>query len=289
MRPARVAVLQPVTTLAPPRQGSQPATNSVNVPQGQPPQLDLSFKATDIPQCSRRGDEAAYLITKMTKRRLNRIHFPLPFYSYKHAYRLQRTLGRPLTSGRPLQIYIFNIYHFFFHFMIKDIKFAELIFLTPIICPRQTRNTPLRGLGAPDQICGPVNSDESEMRKQDLEAMDFDELWLLHEELTRILAEKISAEKHKLERRLAQLSRAEPVEETTKPPDERSVDRPRRKYPKVLPKYFNPSAPTETWSGRGKQPRWLVAALRSGQKLDNLLIRDPKDATGNKTRRERQS
>ena len=125
------------------------------------------------------------------------------------------------------------------------------------------------------------------MHKRDLEAMDFDELWLLHEELTKILAEKISAEKRKLEKRLAQLSRAEQVGEAAGPPEERTTDRPRRKYPKVLPKYFNPSAPTETWSGRGKQPRWLVAALRSGHKLENLRIANPEEATGSKIRRDR--
>ncbi len=53
-----------------------------------------------------------------------------------------------------------------------------------------------------------MNSDKSEMRKLALDATEFDELWLLHEELTKILAEKISAEKQKLEKRLAQLSRA---------------------------------------------------------------------------------
>jgi DNA-binding protein H-NS len=119
--------------------------------------------------------------------------------------------------------------------------------------------------------------------------MDFDELWLLHEELTKILAEKISAEKRKLEKRLAQLSRAEQVGEAAGAPKERRTDRPRRKYPKVLPKYFNPSAPMETWSGRGKQPRWLVAALRSGHKLESLRIADPEEASGSKIRRDRRS
>ena len=136
-------------------------------------------------------------------------------------------------------------------------------------------------------ILAPVHSNESTMHKRDLEAMDFDELWLLHEELTKVLAEKISAEKRKLEKRLAQLSRAEQVGEAPGPPEERTTDRPRRKYPKVLPKYFNPSAPTETWSGRGKQPRWLVAALRSGHKLENLRIANPEEATGSKIRRDR--
>lgn len=137
--------------------------------------------------------------------------------------------------------------------------------------------------------CNPVDSVESSMRKLDLDTMDFDELWLLHEELTKILAEKISAEKQKLENRLAQLSRGEQVVEAPAAAAQQKSDRPRRKYPKVLPKYANPSAPLETWSGRGKQPRWFAAALRSGLKVDDLLIPDPKKAAGSKGRRNQRS
>jgi DNA-binding protein H-NS len=117
-------------------------------------------------------------------------------------------------------------------------------------------------------------------RKSNFEAMQFDRLWLLYEDLTKVLAEKIAAEKIELEKRLAQLNSISPIGET---------DRPKRKYPKVLPKYFNPSAPSETWSGRGKQPRWLVAALRSGSKLDDLLIANSKRSAGTKLRRRRNS
>jgi DNA-binding protein H-NS len=113
------------------------------------------------------------------------------------------------------------------------------------------------------------------MRKLDLEAMDFDELWLLHEQLSQILSEKISAEKLELEKRLAQLNRSEPLYEANSSSTEKQADQPlRRKYPKVLPKYCNPSAPKETWSGRGKQPRWLVAALQSGHGLEEFRIRE---------------
>ncbi|WP_407180083.1 H-NS family nucleoid-associated regulatory protein [Bradyrhizobium sp. STM 3562] len=123
------------------------------------------------------------------------------------------------------------------------------------------------------------------MRKLDLEAMDFDELWRLHEQLTEILAEKISAEKRELEKRLAQLNRAEQRSEPAIPSGEPTgSDRPRRKYPKVLPKYFNPSSPTETWSGRGKQPRWLVAALQSGRQLEEFRIAETEDEAGEKLR-----
>jgi hypothetical protein len=30
--------------------------------------------------------------------------------------------------------------------------------------------------------------------------------------------------------------------------------------------------PSETWAGRGKQPRWLTAQLRSGKLLDDFRI-----------------
>ncbi|MDC8011132.1 H-NS histone family protein [Tahibacter soli] len=41
---------------------------------------------------------------------------------------------------------------------------------------------------------------------------------------------------------------------------------------KVKPKYRNPQAPNETWSGRGKRPRWFVAAIGAGKKEKDLLI-----------------
>jgi len=40
---------------------------------------------------------------------------------------------------------------------------------------------------------------------------------------------------------------------------------------KVAPKYRNPIGP-ETWSGRGKRPRWFLAAMKSGKKEKDLLI-----------------
>src|SRR5262245_44568654 len=39
---------------------------------------------------------------------------------------------------------------------------------------------------------------------------------------------------------------------------------------KVPPKYRSPSG--ETWAGRGARPRWLVAAIKRGKKLEDFLI-----------------
>ncbi|HKE48730.1 MAG TPA: H-NS histone family protein [Rhodanobacteraceae bacterium] len=41
---------------------------------------------------------------------------------------------------------------------------------------------------------------------------------------------------------------------------------------KVKPKYRNPVDPSQTWTGRGKRPRWYSAALASGKKEKDLLI-----------------
>jgi DNA-binding protein H-NS len=40
---------------------------------------------------------------------------------------------------------------------------------------------------------------------------------------------------------------------------------------KVPPKYRSPSG--ETWAGRGARPRWMVAALKKGRKMDDFLIK----------------
>ncbi len=40
----------------------------------------------------------------------------------------------------------------------------------------------------------------------------------------------------------------------------------------VKPKYCNPADATQTWTGRGKRPRWFQAALTAGRKDTDLLI-----------------
>jgi DNA-binding protein H-NS len=37
-------------------------------------------------------------------------------------------------------------------------------------------------------------------------------------------------------------------------------------------KYRNPADPAQTWSGRGKRPRWFNAALAAGKKEKDLLV-----------------
>jgi DNA-binding protein H-NS len=116
--------------------------------------------------------------------------------------------------------------------------------------------------------CGPAP-----MKKIDLEEMSIDDLWALHEKVSRILSVRIASEKHELEKRLAYLNRGrDAITQGIELVAGNAEGKPRRKYPRVLPKYRNPSEPHETWSGRGKQPRWLVAAIRTGRKIDDFRI-----------------
>ena len=41
---------------------------------------------------------------------------------------------------------------------------------------------------------------------------------------------------------------------------------------KVAPKYRNPDNKQETWTGRGRQPKWVVAILKAGKKLEDIRI-----------------
>jgi len=41
----------------------------------------------------------------------------------------------------------------------------------------------------------------------------------------------------------------------------------------VAPKYRNPADPSQTWAGRGQQPKWLAAETGKGRALEEFLIK----------------
>ena len=96
------------------------------------------------------------------------------------------------------------------------------------------------------------------MKRTELDRLSADDLWSLHVEVSQLLQQRIQTEKTRLEERLKQLKA--PVSG-------------RRPYPPVSPKYRNPDQPSETWAGRGKRPRWLVAQLGSGKQIDDFRIK----------------
>ena len=106
----------------------------------------------------------------------------------------------------------------------------------------------------------------SKMERHDLGAMSEEELWSLHEQVTSVLARKLSADKARLDQRLKRLKLG------TLQINVRRMTQASRPYPPVFPKYRNPAEPAQTWSGRGKQPRWLSEQLGAGKKLDDFRI-----------------
>src|SRR6185437_16451972 len=109
-------------------------------------------------------------------------------------------------------------------------------------------------------------------KKIQLGAMSTDEMWQLHTEIGRLLSVRLTSEKRELEKRLARLRRDNEMPQVEAVPVERSPSRERRRYPRVLPKYQNPDEPSETWSGRGKQPRWLTLALTTVHTIEEFVI-----------------
>ncbi len=97
------------------------------------------------------------------------------------------------------------------------------------------------------------------MKRVELDRMSTDDLWSLHVEVSQLLQQKIEREKLQLDERLKRLQA---------PLSGRPTYRP------VFPKYRNPDQPLETWAGRGKRPRWLVAQLKSGKRIEDFRIRD---------------
>jgi DNA-binding protein H-NS len=41
---------------------------------------------------------------------------------------------------------------------------------------------------------------------------------------------------------------------------------------KAAPRYRNPADSGQTWTGRGRQPRWIAEALASGRSLDEFKV-----------------
>ena len=97
------------------------------------------------------------------------------------------------------------------------------------------------------------------MKPQQWESMSAEELWFLHEQVASVLVRKIAEEKARLDERLRRLKSD-------------AVSTSKRPHRRVYPKYQNPARPNETWAGRGRKPRWLMAQLRSGKKLHDFLI-----------------
>src|SRR2546430_17160273 len=92
-------------------------------------------------------------------------------------------------------------------------------------------------------------------RPTNLSSMSVDALLKLRDDINKVLNRKAN----ELRSQLSMLGR---------PAMQRGSRLKGRKGP---PKYRSPSG--ETWAGRGARPRWLVAAIKRGEKLEDFWIK----------------
>jgi DNA-binding protein H-NS len=99
-----------------------------------------------------------------------------------------------------------------------------------------------------------------------LKTMPIAKLRDLRGKVDAAIAEKVTARRKELETELSKLERVDG-------PGNRKIGRREGRRGPVAPKYRNPNDPSQTWAGRGLQPRWLKAAIKSGKKLESFLIK----------------
>jgi len=95
-------------------------------------------------------------------------------------------------------------------------------------------------------------------------SMSLDKLTKLKGQVDAALATKVAETRRMLESELSQLSGVGA--------NGAGAGRGALRGRKVAPKYRNPDNHSETWAGRGLKPKWLVAAIKGGKKLEHFAI-----------------
>ena len=99
-----------------------------------------------------------------------------------------------------------------------------------------------------------------------LKTMSVAKLRDLKSQVEAAISTKVSERRHELESELSKLDEHSGGARRGRPAGR---DGPRGA---VAPKYRNPENPAETWAGRGLRPRWLVAAIKGGKKVEDFTI-----------------
>jgi DNA-binding protein H-NS len=101
------------------------------------------------------------------------------------------------------------------------------------------------------------------MRDSQLEKMSLKELMSLDAKIKYAIDEKRVSERHEMRAKMEELARKSGFTVA-----ELFGGR-KGKGGKVAPKYRNPKDPSQTWTGRGRRPNWLVEA---GGDMKRFLI-----------------
>lgn len=101
----------------------------------------------------------------------------------------------------------------------------------------------------------------------DLTALDLKELKQLQKDVTVAIEQYKERERRKALAEVEAFARERGL--TAADLSDISLKRTRRP---AVPKYANPADPSQTWSGRGRHPRWVAAALDEGKTMEDLAI-----------------
>jgi DNA-binding protein H-NS len=107
-------------------------------------------------------------------------------------------------------------------------------------------------------------------RPSNLEKMSFVELSKMQTRIERLKADKQASEREAVRKRIADMASQHGF-------DVRDLFGKRGKGKgkgkgSVAVKYRDPRNPGNTWTGRGRPPRWMTAAINGGSKRDDFLI-----------------
>ena len=103
-------------------------------------------------------------------------------------------------------------------------------------------------------------------RLSGIEKMNHAELVAFRAEIDRVILDKQAAERAALKLRLAEMAKAQgfSLDEVLGRGGKRGS---------VPIKYRDPKNPSNTWTGRGRMPRWMVAATKGTKvKADDFLV-----------------
>jgi DNA-binding protein H-NS len=100
-----------------------------------------------------------------------------------------------------------------------------------------------------------------------LEKMSYAELLEAEAHIARLKIERQNSERAEVRQKLIDMAREHGFEITE------LFGRGRKGKGTVAPKYRDPKNPGNTWTGRGRMPRWMAAALKGGKaKKEDFLI-----------------
>ena len=100
----------------------------------------------------------------------------------------------------------------------------------------------------------------------DLSKMNLAQLKNLRSRLDKAVAEREEAEKVQLRQKVESIVASAGMSLTD------LIGSKSRKGRSVAIKYRNPKDATQTWTGRGRPPRWLAEAMKKGAKRESFMI-----------------